>query len=169
MRAQALAPATDDIKGAAAETGGMTDAWRDRLAGARMQVDQQFTDRVTNSEFTSQEWGLIMTAVEFEIQDPEQPENATLVANTGNLPEVIPELENLPQGMSPAGGRQGGGDDGGLLGGVKDALGLGDDGGSDEEKVEAATALVDEYTSELETYLQENGQWQAICASAASE
>jgi len=145
----------------------MTDAWRDRLAGARMQVDQQFTDRVQNSEFTSQQWGLIMTAVEFDIVDPDDPKTAELQAQTENISEVIPELENLPQGMAqPGGGRDSG--ESGLLGGLKSALGLGgESGGTDEEKLAAATALVEEYTTELQTYLEANGQWAAICASAA--
>jgi hypothetical protein len=145
----------------------MTDAWRDRLAGARMQVDQQFADRVANSEFTSQQWGLIMTAVEFEIDSPGQPTEAELLANTDNVPDIIPELENLPQGMNPQGGRrQESGD--GILGGLRDALGFGGDGGgTDEQKVEAATALVEEYTAELQSHLKDNGQWQALCASAS--
>ena len=36
--------------------------WTDAIVGERMAVDNQFTDRVTASRFSSQEWGLIMTA-----------------------------------------------------------------------------------------------------------
>jgi aryl-alcohol dehydrogenase-like predicted oxidoreductase len=57
----------------------MSDKWTDMLAGARMQVDQQFQSRLERSEFTNQEWGLVMTAVEFEIQNADDPENARAV------------------------------------------------------------------------------------------
>ena len=146
----------------------MTNGWRDQLAGARMQVDQQFNDRVQNSQFTNQEWGLIMTAVEFEITDAETPDSAEMTVNTENLDQIMPELDNLPQGM---GGVPGGdsGSGGGILDSIRGALGLSDSSadGTDEEDLEAATALVEEYATELEAHLKEQERWESICAAAA--
>ncbi|MFB6256979.1 MAG: DUF5799 family protein, partial [Haloplanus sp.] len=36
--------------------------WTDTIVRDRMTVDQEFDERVRQSAFTSQEWGLIMTA-----------------------------------------------------------------------------------------------------------
>lgn len=146
----------------------MSNAWRDQLAGARMQVDQQFNDRVMNSQFSSQEWGLIMTAVEFEIEAPESPETAQLTANTEKIEQILPELENLPQGMGgvPGGDSNSGG---GFLDSVKGALGLSESGGGgvDQDDLAAATALVEEYATELQTHLEGSGRWESVCAAAA--
>jgi len=149
----------------------MSNDWRDRLAGARMQVDQQFSDRVRNSEFTNQQWGLIMTAVEFEIENPGDPTEAELVANTDQVEHILPELENLPQGMAgPAAGNagdSGGGD--GIIGRLKTLVG-GDDGGSgvDQDKLDAASALTGEYASELQAFLEDQGRWGSLCERAAA-
>ncbi|MCH7661416.1 MAG: hypothetical protein IH933_12825, partial [Euryarchaeota archaeon] len=62
--------------------------WMDRIVGDRMAVDREFTERVNGSRFSSQQWGLIMTATEFEIRNPEEPEQAELVANTEKLPQI---------------------------------------------------------------------------------
>ena len=148
----------------------MDKAWTDKLAGARMQVDQQFNDRVLNSQFSNQQWGLIMTAVEFEIENPEDPEQARLIANTEKIDQILPELDKVDQGM---GGMAGGGSDssdGGLLDSLGNLLPGGGGGGSsgvDEKRKQAAVALTDEYASELQQYLEKQGRWTAICGSAA--
>ncbi|MFQ3284572.1 DUF5799 family protein [Natronomonas sp.] len=53
------------------------------------------------------------------------------------------------------------------------ALGLGGDGGGpggvDEEKLEAAEALVAEYAAELQVHLESEGRWDEIRAEAAAE
>jgi hypothetical protein len=148
----------------------MSNEWRDRLAGARMQVDQQFDDRVRGSQFTNQEWGLIMTAVEFEIDSPDSPEQAELTANTDNLEQIMPELDNLPQGVA---GAPTGGDDsgGGFLDSVKSALGFSgsDANGVDEDDLAAAKGLVEEYATQLQTHLEEQGRWEEIRSAAAEE
>ena len=120
--------------------------WTDRIVGDRMTVDQQFTDRVESSPFSRQQWGLVMTAIEFEIENPSDDEAAQLVADTSALSSVIPELDSMdehpmagPSGPSGSGGRGGSGD--GVIGGIKDALGLGGDGDDadlDEERLAAA-------------------------------
>lgn len=147
----------------------MSNEWQDRLAGARMQVDQQFNNRVKASEFTNQQWGLIMTAVEFEIENPEDPDEAELVANTDQVEHIIPELENMPQGMGGPGTASPGGSSGGdgLLGRLKTLVGGDSDDGIDQEKLDAAAELTGEYATELQTFLEENGRWEAICDGAA--
>ena len=142
--------------------------WTDAIVGERMTVDNQFNERVAASRFSSQEWGLIMTATEFEIENADDPEAARVVADTSSLPAIMPELENLRSQMAGMGGAPGGsGDTGGSGGGVvdsiKDALGLGggSDGPSDEE-MEAAERLVQEYADELQAHLEENGKWEQV-------
>jgi len=148
----------------------MTEEWRDRLAGARMQVDQQFTDQVVNSQFSNQQWGLIMTAVEFDIESPDHPEEATLVANTEHLDQILPELDKIDQGMG--GAQPGGGQSSG--GGIIDSIGKlvpgmgGEESGVDEDQKAAATALAEEYATQLQKHLESQGRWAGICESAAA-
>jgi len=136
-----------------------------------MQVDQQFTDQVVNSQFSNQQWGLIMTAVEFEIDTPERPKEASLVANTENLDQILPELDKIDRGMGGAGP---GGDGGGSSGGLLDAIGTlipgvgGDDTGVDDEQRAAAVALTDEYATQLQAHLEKQGRWADLCAGAAA-
>lgn len=148
----------------------MSDGWTDQLAGARMQVDQRFQDRVASSQFSNQQWGLIMTAVEFDIDNPEQPGEAELVADTEKLPHIIPELDSLPTGAGMAGPPGGSSSEksGGLLGKLTGLFSSSDeDSGVDQDQLEAARSLVEEYATELETYLQEQGRWESLCESAA--
>ncbi|MFC7154808.1 DUF5799 family protein [Halomarina halobia] len=153
----------------------MTD-WTDRIVGARMATDRAFEERIEASEFTRQQWGLIMTATEFEIEHPEDPERARLVGNTESLPAVVPELERMANrgpmgaGGAGAGSSSGGGGGGGLFGSIKSALGLGGGGGDsfDEEKVRRADALVAEYAERLQAFLEDRGRWDEI-REAASE
>lgn len=146
----------------------MSDGWRDQIAGARMQVDQQFTDRVLASQFSNQQWGLIMTAVEFEIEHPDDPAAAELVANTEKVPQIIPELEKVPRGGPPGRQRsQRGGGGGGILDRLRGVFSSDGSGGTDEKKLAAATALVEDYATQLQTFLEDQGRWEAICATAA--
>ncbi|SNR31832.1 DUF5799 family protein [Halorubrum vacuolatum] len=142
--------------------------WTDAIVGDRMTVDQEFTDRVMSSRFSTQEWGLIMTAAEFEIEHADDPERARIVADTSNLPAIMPELENVRSGMAAMGGAgsAGGsnnGSGGGILGAIKGALGIGGDaGGSDDEELEAAEALVQEYADRLQAHLEDTGRWEQV-------
>jgi hypothetical protein len=145
--------------------------WSDRIAGDRMAVDQEFASAVENSRFSRQQWGLIMTAVEFEVDKSAEGEDR-LVANTDNLPHVMPELDDVGGGMGgmgAMGGSEGsGGSDGGggVFGSVKRALGLGGDGGTDQERLDAAERLTQRYADELQQRLEERGKWDDIRASA---
>lgn len=148
----------------------MSNGWRDKLAGARMRVDQEFNDRVLDSQFSSQEWGLIMTAVEFDIENPDEPEQAEMTANTEKLDQIMPELDNLPQGMAgPT--EQSGGSGGGIVDSLRSMLGFdgSDTNGVDPDDLAAATALVEEYATELQAHLEEQGRWEEICEAAATE
>lgn len=146
-------------------------SWQELIAGARMTVDQEFADRVMESEFSRQQWGLIMTAVEFDIVNPNDPEDARIVADTSKLEHILPELDNLDQAMGAmgaggagAGGRSGGG----LFSDIKNALGMGGSGDDDERRA-AAEALTQEYAVELQAHLESNGQWERIRETAATE
>ena len=139
--------------------------WTDRIVGERMQVDQEFNEKVAASNFSNQQWGLIMTAVEFDIENPENPENARIVANTSKVESIVPELENIDQrtGMAAQGGG-GSGSSGGLLDGVKNALGLGGGGGGvDREQLAAAEEMAQLYARDLQDKLQSRGKWDEIC------
>ena len=146
----------------------MANAWTDSITGARMQVDRQFEQRVRDSEFSNQQWGLIMTAVEFRIDDPETPADATLVADTGRVEHIIPELEDIPQGMGaqPGGSSSSGG---GLVDRLRGLLGGGSNDSVDQEKLDAADTLAGEYAQELQEFLEKQGQWEEVCGRAARE
>lgn len=142
--------------------------WTDRIVGARMAVDREFEDHLRQSEFTRQEWGLVMTAVEFRIEDAEDPDTAELVGDTSNLSAVLPEMERVAN-MDPMGGGQQK-KSGGLLGNIKDSLGLGGGGGGvSDEKAEEAERLVALYADELQAYLVDNGRWPEVCEAASAQ
>ena len=97
----------------------MTDSeWTDRIVGDRMTVDQEFSQHVRDSRFSNQEWGMIMTAVELEIENPSDPEAARIVADTSSLSSIMSELDRMEErgGMGAPGG--GGGGSGSSSGGV---------------------------------------------------
>ena len=147
--------------------------WTDSVVGERMALDQEFSSRVRSSEFTSQEWSLIMTAIEFEIEHPTDPDRAAVVVDDSKLNQVVPELDNIRDQMQGMGGgstSSSGGSGGGVIDGVKSALGLGgsDGGGDDQRKQEAAAALATEYAEELQARLEEKGRWEEIRAIAAA-
>jgi uncharacterized membrane protein YgcG len=146
----------------------MTQDWTSLMAGERMELDGEFTDRVASSSLTAQQWSLVMTAVEFEIDAPGTPENATLVANTDTLPAVTDELDKIEDtGPGLGGGRGGGSGSGeGLFSRLTGALGGG--GGSDERLAEAEE-LADEYAGRLQEKLIDTGRWEDVCARAASD
>jgi len=143
--------------------------WTDAIVGDRMTVDNEFTERVSASRFSSQEWGLIMTATEFEIEDAGDPDDARIVADTSSLPAIMPELENVrsqvaAMGGAPDRGNGGGSGGGGLVDSIKGALGLGGSGGGggSDEELAAAEQLVQEYADELQAHLEANGKWEQV-------
>ncbi|WP_256687033.1 DUF5799 family protein [Halococcus qingdaonensis] len=137
-----------------------TRPWEDRIVGDRMTVDQEFTDTVESSQFSRQQWGLIMTAVEFDIENPSD-ESAALVADTEKLPHVMDELDDIDARNPMAAS-----DDSG--GGILDSLGGLFGGGDDDhdEQLAAAERLADRYAEQLQTHLEEQGKWDEIRAAA---
>jgi hypothetical protein len=135
--------------------------WTDRIVGDRMAVDREFSDQVRNSEFSNQEWGLIMTAVEFEIEHADDPDRARIVPDTESLPQMIPELEKVQGGMPGGPGSQRQDSGTGVLDAIRGALGMG--GGDDgADRLEAAERLVDEYADRLQARLEEKGKWDDV-------
>ncbi|WP_254769016.1 DUF5799 family protein [Salinilacihabitans rarus] len=144
-------------------------SWTDRIVGDRMTVDREFSNRIANSRFTSQEWSLIMTATELEIENPEDPDAARIVANTEKVDQILPELENVRSQVGAMGGATREGDSGGgLVDSIKGALGLGGGGSHDAER-EAAEALTQEYAEQLQSRLESSGRWESVCEAAATE
>jgi len=155
----------------------MTEEWTNSVVAERMAVDQEFNDRVRASEFSSQEWSLVMSATEYRIEDPSNPEGASIVVDreATNLEAIMPELENIQEQMNALGGAGGGksdvgGSKGGLFDGVKSALGLGGGAsGTDyEARAETARELAGEYGRALQSHLESKGRWEEICALAAA-
>lgn len=149
--------------------------WTDSIVGDRMAVDQQFTDRVQASPFSSQEWGLIMTATDLEIERAEDPEAARIVADTEQVESIIPELETIRSQMATMGGEPadtgGSAGDSGLVDSIKRTLGFGDrDDDVDAEKLAAAEELTQAYAEALQAHLESNGRFErARTASLEAE
>lgn len=147
----------------------MTD-WQDMIIGDRMTVDREFSSRVENSQFSRQEWGLIMTSVTFEIENPDDEAAAKIVADTTKLPGMMPEIEKVSEMDPMAGPHDGSKSGGGLLDSLLGALGLG--GGNDdidESRVDAAETLVTAYAEELQTHLEAEGRWDEVRTAAAED
>ncbi|QIB74209.1 hypothetical protein GL213_08665 [Halogeometricum borinquense] len=140
--------------------------WTDSIVGDRMTVDREFNERIAASEFSSQEWGLVMTATEFEIEHAGDPDQARIVADTEKLPQIMPELENVRSQMAQMGGAPSeskSSSGGGLVDSIKGALGLGGGGGgADAEQLAEAEKLVQEYADELQRHLESKGKWEQV-------
>ncbi|MFB6090370.1 MAG: DUF5799 family protein [Halobellus sp.] len=140
--------------------------WTDSIVGDRMTVDREFNDRVENSRFTSQEWGLIMTATDLEIEHADDPERARIVANTEKLPQIMPELDNVRSQMAQMGGAPGeeSNSSGGIVDSLKGALGLGNGtgGGDDQERLDAAERLTQAYADALQAHLESKNKWEQV-------
>ncbi|WP_226012609.1 DUF5799 family protein [Halomicrobium salinisoli] len=151
----------------------MADDWTSSIAAERMELDSEFNDRVEASSFSNQQWNLVMTAIELEIEDPGDPETARIVPDTSSLPTIMPELDRVEQqsmmgGAGGDGGGGGGSGGGGLLGGVKDALGLGS-GGGDDERIGEAEQLAEQYCERLQEKLESSGRWEGVRRRAAGD
>jgi hypothetical protein len=143
--------------------------WQDALAGERMKVDQEFAPRVRESPLSNQQWGLVMTAVEFEFERATDPERARIVANTERLEHVLPEIRAMDEGRpgGPTGSGGGGsGSGGGIVDAVKRALGLG--GGGDDLRA-VAEELAADYAEEFQAHLERQGSFEEVRRRAADE
>ncbi|MFB6309237.1 MAG: DUF5799 family protein [Haloarculaceae archaeon] len=138
--------------------------WQDQVAAERMQVDQEFDERVRNSELTGQQWGLVMTAAEFDIENPENPDRARLVPDLSSYSAIADELERVEQATAMGSPGEDSSSGGELLSGVKEALGLGSD--ENDPYREEAERLAEEYAQLLQQKLTERGRWATICERA---
>ncbi len=140
--------------------------WTDSIVGDRMTVDREFNEQVQASRFSNQEWGLIMTATEFDIENADDPETARIVADTEKLPHIMPELKNVRSQMQSMGAGSSGGSSsnggGDLFGSIKRAFGLGGGGGKNDAELEAAERLTQEYADELQRHLERTGKWDQV-------
>jgi hypothetical protein len=150
--------------------------WTDLVVGERMQVDQEFNEKVAASNFSRQQWGLIMTAVEFDVENPDDADRARLVADTGKVETIIPELEKMEQaggmggpGGAPAAGSGSDSGSGGLVDGLKNALGLSGGGDESREQLAAAEELAQMYAGDLQEKLEATGKWEQVRTTAADE
>lgn len=144
--------------------------WRDRIVGDRMRVDEEFAGTVSNSGFSRPEWGMIMTAVEFEVEG--EGESARLVADTSHVDEVLPELKKVADQMGPGPADRSGSAlsellEGGLANTIRSSLGL--KTGVDPERREEAIRLVEQYVGALQRQLEESGKWERIRDLAVEE
>ena len=144
--------------------GGMSGSdWTDAIVGERMAVDQQFSSEVRESSFSNQEWGLIMTAAEFEIENADDPEEARIVPDTSKVAGIMPEVDKMDQRMGGPGGSAGGDGGDGIVSSVKKALGVGGgEDGADPERFAAAEDLLERYADALQTHLEEKGRWEQV-------
>lgn len=138
----------------------MAEAWTDEIVSERMAVDQSFAPRVQESRFSSQEWSLIMTATEFEIEQPNDPEAARIVANTENIDHVLPELEAV-RSQQPMGTQERRSGGSGIIGALRSLLRIGDDDSYEEERI-AAERLTQEYATALQEHLESTGRWESV-------
>ncbi len=129
-------------------------AWQDMIVGDRMEVDQDFEERIRQSQFSRQEWSLIMTAIELEIEG--SGEDARLVADTSQVEAILPELDRM-KSENPMMGSE---SSGGFLDSLKSSLGLG--GGVDQGTLDEAEALATDYATALQEHLEENGKWTLV-------
>jgi len=149
----------------------MAEDWTDLIVGERMAVDQEFEENVAASHFSRQQWSLVMTAVEFEIENPAEPDSARLVTKTEKLPSVMGELERVDHKPGPgtggasAGGAGGGAGGSGVLDSLKAALGLGE--GTDREQLAAAEELAQMYADDLQAKIEARGKWEQVCGAAS--
>lgn len=145
----------------------MADDWTRLMGRERLAVDETFSRRIADSRFSRSEWGMVMTVVDFEIEAPDDPDRAELVADTSRVRGILPELRrvrNQPV-VGPAGGSPGTGTGGGLLETIKSVLGI--TGRDDTAVVQAADQLAQTYASELQAELEASGRWGEVCAKAA--
>jgi len=147
--------------------------WQDLIVGDRMRVDESFAGEVQRSGFTRSEWGMIMTAVDFEIVG--EGESAELVANTDNVDAILPELDEIvkrmggyePESAGSALGNLLSGGGGGILQNVRSSLGLRN--GVDPERRQEAIRLANDYARALQGHLEERGRWEEIRDLAAEQ
>lgn len=142
----------------------MAQKWTDRIVSAQIAVNDRFADRLQHSQLSRQEWGLVRSAVDFEIKHPNDPDRARIIAKTQNLSTIMPKLIQIAEMTSTAASHRTGSSS--IFDAVKTALGLNDSVDAlRTEKRDQAEQLAAAYAADLQRYLEHNGKWDAIRAS----
>lgn len=147
--------------GAAAMTTPVPD---ELLFGHRMNADKAFSEQVADSEFSKGEWELIMSVLSFEIDDAQDPANASLLPVVDELDRALQAAKEVPGVQDPysSEGRSSGvviDRISGLFGGASKQIG---------DRRAEAEALVDEYAQVLEAQLKEQAAWATLCEKSRS-
>lgn len=143
------------------------------LVGHRMYVDNEFTQRVLESGFSSAEWDIIMSVVSFRVHAPDEPEEATLYPAMDGLPDAIAATDELPdfqtvQHTQPR--QRSGGRVSRFVTQLRESLGLDFAKKRDRhERVQAAEKLVSDYTEVLEIHLRQQSRWDDICQACVDQ
>lgn len=150
--------------------------WTDKLARARIQVDKEFHEEVKRTQFTEQEWGLVMTAVEWRVANPDDPEHARLVAETDNVKDILPQLTRIRRDVEtaaagPDAARQRSLAEGfsGWINGFVEMLSRAVTSESTDSRVEDAETLAAEYAERVQDYLERRNRWDEVRQAAAAE
>ena len=150
--------------------------WTDKMARARIQVDKEFYESIERSQFTEQEWGLIMRATDWRVANAEDPEHARLVAETDRVAEILPQLSRIRQDVQtaaagPEAARQRTLAEGfsGWINGFVEMLSRAVTGGSRDSRVDDAQDLADQYAERVQAYLERRGKWDDVRRAAAEE
>lgn len=135
--------------------------WEDVIVAERMETDREFHDRIRASNFSNQAWGLVMMATEFEVVDPEAPDEAYLSVNIDQLDSVLPAMKEVDE----ATGYQEPSSSSSVVDSLRNLLGGG--GPSDDERRTEAEELATEYAELLQRRLVANGKWEQVCEIAS--
>lgn len=138
------------------------DDWENMIIADRMAVDQAFQEQVTASAFSNQAWSLVMTAVDFQIVNPEQPEEAYITVDSAQIDSVLPAMEEAEKALGGSPKKQSFTDK--IANELRGYLGK---NRGDAERRAEAEQLATAYANELHARLERVGKWEAVCERAA--
>lgn len=137
--------------------------WQEMIIADRMAVDREFQERVNESSFSNQGWELVMTAVEFEIVNPEDPDAAHIEVNSEHIDSVLPAMKEAEKALGAP--QQGGSSFTDKI--ASELKGFLDRGQDDAKRKAEAEQLAGEYANVLHSRLQRQGKWEQVCHQAA--
>ena len=147
--------------------------WTDAIIRERMAVDEEFEMNIADSEFTKQEWNIMMSMLDLKITNVDDPENAQVGANMEKLPEILKKMESVETRPNQSAADTG--EPKGIAGklraklfGVKVGDVISFDRGDDEidaERLQTAEQLVDDYLSNLQSQLETRGSMARACTA----
>lgn len=139
----------------------------DQLIGHRMAVDNEFSSRVIDSQFSHGEWDVIMSTVTFEIDRPDTPEEATLQPTLDDLDAAIAATEEMPSIDSFGALSEPADASTSLLDRLRSVLGGGGHSTDREGRRADAQALIEQYAEVLEIHLKQRSAWTKVCRATA--